>query len=339
MLLACLLIQAATNMFNEYYDFKKGLDDHTSVGIGGAIVRNGMSPKQVMNLAIAFYIIAALLGIFLAIQSSFWIIPVGIVCMAIGYLYTGGPIPISWTPFGELFSGLFMGMIIILLSFFIQTGNVQGYAVWLSIPIVITIGLINMGNNIRDRVKDKASGRKTLPILLGKRASVIFMAIMYAIAYIIVIITAFFKPAGSLFYLLVLLSFPMPIKAVRRFNKNDTPETMMPAMAATGKTNTFFGLLYALGIYISALFRCNLNFHTNESGTIIMPQAFLLQRQTTIKFKNILLSSYFNNCLNPEFQTKILQTRQVGVQSMFRQRAYNLCPTETIYKNSICKQN
>ena len=45
-----------------------------------------------------------------------------------------------------------------------------------------------------------------------------------------------FKPAGSLFYLLVLLSFPMPIKAVRRFNKNDTPETMMPAMAATGKT-------------------------------------------------------------------------------------------------------
>ena len=47
-----------------------------------------------------------------------------------------------------------------------------------------------MGNNIRDRVKDKASGRKTLPILLGKRASVIFMA-MYAIAYIIVIITAF----------------------------------------------------------------------------------------------------------------------------------------------------
>jgi len=70
-----------------------------------------------------------------------------------------------------------------------------------------------------------------------------------------------------------------------------------------------------------------------------MPQAFLLQRQTTIKFKNILLSSYFNNCLNPEFQTKILQTRQVGVRSMFRQRAYNLCPTETIYKNSICKQN
>lgn len=253
MLLACLLIQAATNMFNEYYDFKKGLDDHTSVGIGGAIVRNGMSPKLVMNLAIAFYVIAALIGLFIASQSSYWLIPIGILCMAVGYLYTGGPFPISWTPFGELFSGVFMGLIIILIAFFIQTDNLQGYAVWISVPIIITIGLINMANNIRDRVKDKASGRKTLPILLGKANSIRFMALMYIIAYVWVIYTVFFVPGGSIFYLLVLLSFPFPIKAIRRFKKNDTPAEMMPAMAATGKTNTVFGLLYALGIYISAL--------------------------------------------------------------------------------------
>lgn len=253
MLLACLLIQAATNMFNEYYDFKKGLDDHTSVGIGGAIVRNGMSPKLVMNLAIAFYVIAALIGLFIASQSSYWLIPIGILCMAVGYLYTGGPFPISWTPFGELFSGVFMGLIIILIAFFIQTDNLQGYAVWISVPIIITIGLINMANNIRDRVKDKASGRKTLPILLGKANSIRFMALMYIIAYAWVIYTVFFVPSGSIFYLLVLLSFPFPIKAIRRFKKNDTPAEMMPAMAATGKTNTVFGLLYALGIYISAL--------------------------------------------------------------------------------------
>ena len=146
-----------------------------------------------------------------------------------------------------------MGMIIILLAFFIQTGNVNGFIVWISLPIVITIGLINMANNIRDRVKDKASGRKTLSILLGKKASITFMAAMYILAYLIVIFTALFKSGGSLFYLLVLFSFPMPIKAIRRFNKNDTPASMMPAMAATGKTNTIFGILYALGIYISAL--------------------------------------------------------------------------------------
>lgn len=163
MLLACLLIQAATNMFNEYYDYKKGLDDHESVGIGGAIVRNGMSPELVLRLAIAFYILAAILGLFLAANSSFWLLPVGLVCMAVGYLYTGGPFPISWTPFGELFSGVFMGMFIIVIAFFIQTGNIQSYVIWLSVPIVITIGLINMANNIRYCVKDKASGPKLYP--------------------------------------------------------------------------------------------------------------------------------------------------------------------------------
>lgn len=146
-----------------------------------------------------------------------------------------------------------MGMIIILISFYIQTGVLDGYAVWMSIPIVITIGLINMANNIRDRVKDKAKGRKTLPILLDKRLSIIVMAAMYIIAYLWVVFTALFKIEGSLFYLLVLLSFPMPIKVINRFKKNDTPATMMPAMAATGQTNTIFGLLYALGIYISGL--------------------------------------------------------------------------------------
>ena len=191
------------------------------MGIGGAIVRNGMTPKRVMNLAIAFYIIAALLGIFIAMNSSFWLLPIGLVCMAVGYLYTGGPFPISWTPFGELFSGVFMGMFIILISFFIQTENIQSLAIWISIPIVITIGLINMANNIRDRVKDKESGRKTLPILLGKRFSIYFLAFMYIVAYVLVIYITFFKPGGSIFFLLALLSFPLPIKAVRRF-KNMT---------------------------------------------------------------------------------------------------------------------
>jgi len=253
MLLASILIQAATNMFNEYFDYKRGLDDHTSVGIGGAIVRNGMSPKSVYNLAIAFYVIAVILGIYICIQSTWLLIPIGLVCMAIGYFYTGGPIPISWTPFGEIFAGFFMGFVIVMISFYIQTGTLSFYPALLSIPVSITIGLINLANNIRDREKDKQSGRKTYAILVGKRLSIMTMAILYIFAYVIVIYLALFKPYGSLLWLLVLISAPFPIKAVRRFNKNDTPQTMMPAMAATGKANTIFGLLLALGVYISGL--------------------------------------------------------------------------------------
>lgn len=83
MLLACLLIQAATNMFNEYFDYKRGLDHEGSVGIGGAIVRDGIQPKTVLNLAFGFFGIAILLGVYICINSSWWLAAIGLVCMAL----------------------------------------------------------------------------------------------------------------------------------------------------------------------------------------------------------------------------------------------------------------
>lgn len=253
MLIACLLIQAATNMFNEYFDYKRGLDDHTSVGIGGAIVRNGMSPKSVYNLAVLFYIVAAVLGLYICAKSSWWILLVGIVCMAVGYFYTGGPIPISWTPFGEIFAGFFMGFVIIMITFYIHVGSLHWYPVIMSIPVSINIGMINMANNIRDRVKDKVSGRKTYVILVGKYMAVLTMALLYFISFIVIVYVAVMKDYGSYFLLLVLFSANLPIKAVRRFLKGDTPLELMPAMKVTGQFNTVFGFLLAIAIYISAV--------------------------------------------------------------------------------------
>lgn len=69
MLFSCLWIQIATNLFNEYYDFKRGLDTAESVGIGGAIVRHGMKPKTILQLALASYGIAILLGVYICASS------------------------------------------------------------------------------------------------------------------------------------------------------------------------------------------------------------------------------------------------------------------------------
>ena len=85
MLLACLFIQIATNMFNEYYDYKRGLDTEDSIGIGGAIVRDGLKPKTVLNMAIGCYGIALLIGIYICMNSSWILALIGLVGMAIGY--------------------------------------------------------------------------------------------------------------------------------------------------------------------------------------------------------------------------------------------------------------
>ncbi|SFE37258.1 1,4-dihydroxy-2-naphthoate polyprenyltransferase [Alteribacillus iranensis] len=249
MLLASLFIQAATNLFNEYYDFVRGLDTKESVGIGGGIVRYGMTPKLIMNLALSMYFIALLLGIYICIMSSWWIAVVGLVCMAVGYLYTGGPIPISSTPFGELFSGLFMGFLIILITFFIQTGFVSQTAILTAIPIGVLVGLINLGNNLRDHDGDKANGRKTLPIVLGPKNAIIFLGIMYGFSYLWLIYIAA-STSLTPWVLLACLSIPKAIQAVNGFIGKTTPISMMPAMKAAAQTNTFYGLLLAIGIFM-----------------------------------------------------------------------------------------
>lgn len=250
MLIATVLIQSATNMFNEYYDFKRGLDSHESVGIAGAIVRNGMSPRLVLTIALIFYGIAAVIGIIITINSSWWILIAGAVSMAVGYLYTGGPVPISWTPFGEIFAGFFMGTVIIMITFFIHTGTLHVFPLLMSIPPAITIGLLNMANNIRDRKKDKASGRKTYVILVGKPFAVMTAAALLLFSYVFLIYIAFFTPMGSVFLLIPLLSIPLALKTIMLMRKGNTPVELIPAMASMGKLNTIMGLLLTIGLII-----------------------------------------------------------------------------------------
>lgn len=252
MMLASILIQAATNLFNEYYDFKRGLDTKESIGIGGGIVRYGMTPQLIMTLALCMYGFSLLLGIYICASSSWWLAAVGLVCMSIGYLYTGGPLPISSTPFGELFSGLFMGFLIILIAFFIQTGYLSNKACFVAIPSGILVGLINMGNNLRDHDGDKANGRKTLPIVLGPKNAIGLLGIMFTFSYLW-LVGLVFTGIVTPWILLAFLSMPKAIQAAKGFRGKTEPITMMPAMKLTAQTNTFFGLLMAIGLLISYL--------------------------------------------------------------------------------------
>ncbi|MFD3448691.1 1,4-dihydroxy-2-naphthoate polyprenyltransferase [Microbacteriaceae bacterium 4G12] len=253
MLLACILIQAATNMFNEYFDYKRGLDHEGSVGIGGAIVREGVNAKTVLYLGYSFFLVAMLLGVYICMNTSWWLVAIGLVSMAAGYFYTGGPVPIAYTPFGELTAGLFMGVVIIGISFFIQTGTVTTNIILLSIPTSILIGAILLANNIRDLDGDQENGRRTLAILVGRNNAIRVLAGMFIVSYgwtVALVIAGLISP----WIFVILLSTPKAIAAVKGFIGKTIPLEMMPAMVATAKTNTIFGFLFALGLLLDYLF-------------------------------------------------------------------------------------
>jgi 1,4-dihydroxy-2-naphthoate polyprenyltransferase len=253
MLIASLLIQAATNMFNEYFDYKRGLDNENSVGIGGAIVRDGIKPKTVINLAFGLYGLALLLGIYICASTSWWLAAIGLVCMAAGYFYTGGPLPIAYTPFGEIVAGFFMGGLIILISFYIQTAEVTTTSVLVSIPISILVGAILLANNIRDLDGDKEFGRKTLAILMGRKKAIAFLASMFIVSYLWVFVLIFTQ-ITSPWLAIVLLSIPKAVKATKGFIGKKMPIEMMPAMKATAQTNTIFGFLLSIGLFLGYIF-------------------------------------------------------------------------------------
>lgn len=253
MMVACLALQIATNLFNEYYDFKRGLDTADSVGIGGGIVRHGLKPKNVLSVAVSLYVFAAFIGLYICMNSSWWLVVIGFAGMAIGFLYTGGPLPIAYTPFGELFSGLAMGTGFILIAFFIQTGFITLESLLISIPVGILVGAINMSNNIRDIVEDTKGGRKTLPILLGRDKAVTGLAIAFAVAYlwiVAIVVLGYISPWA----LVVFLSLKKPMSAIQGFRQGATePQFMKVAMKSTAMTNTIFGFLLSAGLLISYL--------------------------------------------------------------------------------------
>ena len=249
-MIACLCLQIATNLFNEYYDFKRGLDTADSVGIGGGIVRHGLKPSNVLTVAFVLYGIAAILGVYICMNSSWWLVAIGVFGMAVGYLYTGGPLPIAYTPFGELFAGVLMGSGFVLISYFVQTGTITLDSILISLPIAILVGAINMSNNIRDIEEDIIGGRKTLAILLGRDRAValLMVAFIVSFAWIIGLIAV---GIISPWALIVFLGIKEPIEAIRAFRTGK--EQMRVAMKSTALTNTIFSFLLAIGLFIAQM--------------------------------------------------------------------------------------
>jgi 1,4-dihydroxy-2-naphthoate octaprenyltransferase len=248
---ACLLIQAATNMLNEYFDYQRGLDSKEMVGIAGAIVRDGVRPRTVLALAWIFILIATALGVYICMETTWWIAVVGVACIAVAYFYSGGPKPLSYTPFGELAASIAMGPVIVLLAYYIQTDQITARATIASVPIGLLIGALLLGNNIRDLDHDIAGGRRTIAILLGKVGGRVLFAVVYAITYLIVLALI---AVGQLtpWALLVLLTVPSAYSVVRRWFQSTDPQQMQLAFKGTSMQLLRFGVLMFVGLLVSA---------------------------------------------------------------------------------------
>lgn len=246
-----IFMHAAANLFNDYYDVLSGVDTlevSTAQYRPHPLVEGSLKPKEVFIEALCLFILAALVGIFLAVTRGWTILIIAIIGAFAGVFYTAPPLKYKYRALGEISTFLIWGPLMVGGAYFVQRQTLSIDAFLISIPLGILVALVLLANNIRDAVSDEQRGIKTLPIIAGRQKGIWIYVMLVELAYLSVILMALAGPL-TLWSLIVLISLPMCFNLLRQTIK-DIP---IDADAQTAKLNTLFGILLLISLIIERL--------------------------------------------------------------------------------------
>ena len=253
LLVIVTLMQSAVNTFNDYYDFVKGsdsADDYVDPS-DAVLVYNDVDPKAALKLAIAMLVCAFALGIYAIVKAGFVPLVIALIGALFVVLYSAGKSPISYLPLGEAVSGIVMGGLIPLAVYQVVTGKLDFAMLLLAIPTIIGVGLIMFTNNTCDIERDVPSGRKTLPVLLGRDAAVRWyhIAVIVWIVDIIINVAVVAKPGLIVVPFMLLAAYPL---VTALFANPMTPERRLQAMPQILSVNIVLGAFYCAALLAPA---------------------------------------------------------------------------------------
>lgn len=248
--LAVVSAQIIANLWNELKDFKSGLDAGQKIGNAGSLTRGAVTPKLISTMIKVLMIVPIIIGLYLSATITWWYIPAGIICILISFLYSGGPKPISRTPFGEISSGIAMGFAIVLITGYAWTRELSLAFLIPALPATLLVGSIMLTNNIRDIRNDENHGRRTLPIVLGRDRAISLMSITYIFNFIWIGAWIYLKvlPIPAL---LALIAIIPAFKTINIFYTHVDEIQLDKAMGTTAGAAMLYQLLLGIGLIIS----------------------------------------------------------------------------------------
>lgn len=253
-LLAGVLFHAGTNMLNDYFDYKKGVDKIDTYGSSRVLVEGHLKPESVYKGGLLMFAIGFALGMVLVYYHGLPIFIIGIIGLLGGALYTGFNVAYKYYALGDLFVFLMFGPMMVLGTFTALTGQLDYNTFFISIPIgLLTVAILN-ANNIRDIQHDKDANINTMATLMGIKSSVFeyFFLIIGAFVSVVIMVTLQFISPWTL---LVFISIKPAIDNLKFISKaeSSTPEEIMIGDVKTAQHNLLFGLLYSIGLLLGAI--------------------------------------------------------------------------------------
>lgn len=247
--IAVVSAQIIANLWNEYKDFKSGLDAGQKIGNAGSITRGAVTPELIITMIKMLMTVPILIGIYLSATITWYYIPAGFICILISFLYSGGPKPISRTPFGEIASGIAMGFAIVLITGYAWSRELSWALLIPAIPATLLVGSIMLTNNIRDIRNDESHGRRTLPIVLGRNRAIGLMSTSYLFNFLWIIAWIYVGALPIASLIAILAAIPA-FKTIATFYAHTDEFKLDGAMSTTAAAAMLYQLLWGIGLII-----------------------------------------------------------------------------------------
>jgi 1,4-dihydroxy-2-naphthoate octaprenyltransferase len=251
-LVGAVCVHGATNLINDYFDYKSGVDRPgapTTLYRPHPLVEELIFPQTVLTISLILYAIAAMIGLELIRLKGaglLWFILVGAIA---SFFYTAGPIKYKYLALGELSVFLMWGPVIVGGTYFVQRGSLSPDAVLISVPFGLLVALVLLANNLRDIDYDRSAGIATLGTLLGQQKTRVLYQGLILLAYLAIALLIALKilsPWG----LLVFFSAPVAFRLIRTLQR----EIPNDADARTAQLDTLFGVWLIIGLILEKIF-------------------------------------------------------------------------------------
>ncbi|WP_149360484.1 1,4-dihydroxy-2-naphthoate polyprenyltransferase [Lolliginicoccus suaedae] len=242
-LIVAVALVLGVNFANDYSDGIRGTDDDR-VGPMRLVGSGAAAPALVKMVAFACFGVAMLAGLVLAATTAWWIVLVGLLCVAGAWFYTGGSRPYGYLGYGEVAVFVFFGLVAVLGTEFVQTGSVTLVGLWCAIGIGSLTTAVLVANNLRDIPTDEVAGKVTLAVRLGDRRTRRLYLALVVVPFLLCIPLALQHPAA----LLGLVAIPMALRAYIPVRSGDTGLALIGTLRDTGLALLGWAILVTVGL-------------------------------------------------------------------------------------------
>jgi len=248
-LLGALLIQIGANFANDVFDFERGADTEARIGPPRAAQLGLLTPRQMKIGTAAAFGSAVLVGVYLVAIGGWPIAVVGVLSIAAGLAYTGGPFAFGYHGLGDIAVFAFFGIVAVCGTYYVQVLALSPIAFAGSLPIGAFATAVLVVNNLRDVDTDRSAGKRTLAVRFGRRAARFEYAGLLVFAYAMLPVL-WFAGASRAAMIFPLATLPLAALLIRTvWTASDGP-TLNAALARTAVLEVAFAVLLACGLLV-----------------------------------------------------------------------------------------